>query len=139
MAENDRRRLLRRGLEACVLGDVEALPELFTTDVSGWSPNMLVTSLDGLSEVVASRDAALSDVSVQVDALDVVGNKGYVEYRLGAVFSGPFVVDGETVVEPNGQRIEIGAAIVAEFTADKISAFRNYFDDAALLEQLLIA
>jgi predicted ester cyclase len=58
---------------------------------------------------------------------------------LGAVFSGPFVVDGETVVEPNGQRIEIGAAIVAEFTADKISAFRNYFDDAALLEQLLIA
>lgn len=139
MAENDRRRVLRRGLEACVLGEAGALPELFTADVSGWSPNMLVTSLDGLTEVVASRDAALSDVSVEVDALDVVGNKGYAEYRLGAVFSGPLMVDGETVVEPHGQRIEIGAAIVAEFTDGKISAFRNYFDDAALLEQLLIA
>lgn len=54
MAENDRRRVLRRGLEACVLGEAGALPELFTADVSGWSPNMLVTSLDGLTEVVAS-------------------------------------------------------------------------------------
>ena len=139
MAENNRRRVLRRALEACVLGEVEALPELFTADVSGWSPNMLVTSLDELTEVVASREAALSDVTVHVDALDIIGNKGYMEYRLGAVFSGPFVIDDDTVVEPNGQKIGIGAAIVAEFTANKISAFRNYFDDAALLEQILIA
>jgi ketosteroid isomerase-like protein len=139
MAENDRRRVLRRALEACVLGDVEALPELFTADVSGWSPNMLVTSLDGLTDVVAFRDEALSDVSVQVNALDVVGNKGYAEYRLAAVFSGPFVIGPDTVVEPNGKKLELGGAIVAEFTDDKISAFRNYFDDAALLEQMLIA
>ena len=131
--------MLRRALEACFLGELDALPELFTADVSGWSPNMLVTSLDGLTEVVASRDAALSDVSVQIDALDVVGNKGYAEYRLGAVFSGPFVINDDTVVEPNGQKIELGAVIVAEFTDNKISAFRNYFDDAALLEQMLIA
>ena len=139
MAENNRRRVLRRALEACVLGEVEALPELFTADVSGWSPNMLVTSLNELTEAVASQEAALSDVTVHVDALDIVGNKGYMEYRLGSVFSGPFVIDDDTVVEPNGQKIGIGAVIVAEFTANKISAFRNYFDDAALLEQLLIA
>ena len=100
---------------------------------------MLVTSLDELTEVVASREAALSDVTVNVDALDVVGNKGYIEYRLSAVFSGPFVIDDDTVIEPNGQEIGIGAAMVAEFKANKISAFRNYFDDAALLEQILIA
>jgi len=28
---------------------------------------------------------------------------------------------------------------VAEFTDGKISAFRNYFDEAALLEQMLVA
>jgi ketosteroid isomerase-like protein len=139
MAENNQRSVLRRALEACVLGEVEALPELFTADVSGWSPNMLVTSLDELTEVVASREAALSEVTVNIDALDVVGNKGYMEYRLSAVFSGPFVVDDDTVVEPHGQEVGIGAALVAEFKANKISAFRNYFDDAALLEQLLIA
>jgi hypothetical protein len=115
------------------------LPELFTSDVSGWSPNLLVTSLDQLTEVVASREAALSDVTVNVDALDVVGNKGYIEYRLSAVFSGPFVIDDNTVIEPHGQEVGIGAAMVAEFKANKMAAFRNYFDDAALLEQLLIA
>ena len=75
MAENNRRRVLRRALEACVLGEVEALPELFTADVSGWSPNMLVTSLDELTEVVASREAALSDVTVHVDAFDSSGTR----------------------------------------------------------------
>ena len=87
MAENDRRRVLRRALEACTLGETEALPELFTADVSGWSPNMLVKSLDELTEAVASQEAALSDVTVHVDVLDIVGNKGYMEYRLRACAS----------------------------------------------------
>ena len=31
------------------------------------------------------------------------------------------------------------AALVAEFKGDRISAFRNYFDDASLMEQMLAA
>jgi hypothetical protein len=137
MAENGRSQVLRSALEACIVGDVDALPELFTADVSGWGPHMLVSSLDELSETVASREDALSDVGIQIDSLDVFGNKGFVEYRLNAVFSGPFVLDKETVIEPTGGKILLGAALVAEFTGDKISAFRNYFDDASLLEQMV--
>ena len=74
-----------------------------------------------------------------MDSLDIFGNKGFVEYRVTAVFSGPFVIDADTVVEPNGNEILLGAALVAEFTGDKISALRNYFDDASLLEQMLVA
>lgn len=139
MAENDRRRVLRRALEALVSGEVGVLPELFTGDVSGWSPNMLVGSLEELAEVVADRENAFSDVAIEVNALDLLGNKGFVEYRLSAVFSGPLVVDGDTVIEPTGREILIGAAMVAEFTGGKISAFRNYFDEVALLEQMLVA
>ncbi len=139
MAQNDRAAVLERALEACVLGKVDALPELFTPDVSAWSPNLLVSSLDELTETVGQREDALSDVNIDVGALDIVGNKGYMEYRLSATFSGPLVVDDDTVIEPHGQEIVVGAALVAEFTGDKISAFRNYFDDAALLEQLLLA
>jgi SnoaL-like domain len=138
MAENGRGQVLRRALEACVTGDVDALPELFTADVSGWGPNMLVHSLDELKATVESRERALSDVAVDIDALDVFGNKGFVEYRLNAVFSGPFELDSETVVDPTGDKILLGAALVAEFSGDKISAFRNYFDDAALLEQMVV-
>jgi hypothetical protein len=75
---------------------------------------------------------------VQIDALDVIGNKGYAEYRVNAVFSGPFEIDDDTVIEPNGRELLVGAAIVAEFSGDTISAFRNYFDNAALLEQMLV-
>ena len=139
MARSGRAGVLERALEACLNGEVDALPELFTDDVSGWSPNMLITSRDELAEGVAERDESLSNVSVQIDALDVVGNKGYAEYRVSAVFSGPFVIDDETVIEPNGRELLIGAAFVAEFDGDAISAFRNYFDNAALLEQMLVS
>jgi hypothetical protein len=139
MDGNDRRALLNRAVEACVLGDVDALPDAFTADVNGWSPNMHVSSLDELTEVVGHREDSLSDVAIEVNGLDVVGNKGFMEYRLSAVFSGPYQVDENTTIEPNGRNLLIGAALVAEFEGDKISAFRNYFDDASLLEQMLVA
>ena len=138
MAQETRRDVLERALEACIVGDVNALPDLFTSDASVWSPNMLASSLDELSEAVADRDGSLSDVSVQIDALDVVGNKGFVEYRVSAVFSGPFALDDERVIEPTGAAILIGAALVADFDGDKIAALRNYFDDATLMEQMLL-
>jgi len=137
MARDGRAGVMERALEACFNGEVDALPGLFTENVSGWSPNMLVTSIGELAEVVEERDASLSDAALQIDALDVVGNKGYAEYRLTAKFSGPFEIDDETVIEPTGKELLIGAAIVAEFSGDKISAFRNYFDNAALLEQMV--
>ncbi len=139
MAENKRAEVLRRGLEACIVGDVAALPELFTEDVSGWSPNLLVGSLAELGEAVADREDSLSDVALQVDAVDISGNKGFMEYRVSAVFSGPFVISDEVVIEPNGRELLLGAAMVAEFSGDKISVFRNYFDDATLMEQMLTA
>lgn len=139
MAEKDRRQTLKRALEACIRGEVDALPELFTEDVNGWSPNLVVASLGELAEAVADREDALSNVDIKVDAVDVVGNKGFAEYRVTAVFSGPFVIQRDVVIEPNGHDILLGAAMVAEFSGDRISAFRNYFDDATLLEQMLAA
>jgi hypothetical protein len=138
MARTGRAGVLERAIEACLTGEVDALPELFTDDVSGWSPNMLVTSRDELAEVVAEREASLSNVSVNIDALDSVGNKGYAEFRVNAVFSGPFVIDEETVIEPNGRELLLGGAFVAEFSGDTISSFRAYFDNMAFLEQLLV-
>ena len=54
-----------------------------------------------------------------------------------ATFTGPFTVDTETVIEPNGQQLTLGAAVVGDFEGDKIKALRGYFDDASLLEQMV--
>lgn len=138
MARTGRAGVMERALEACLKGDVAALPQLFTDDVSGWSPNLHVSSLDELEEAIAERDETLSNVSVKIDTIDVVGNKGYAEYRVNAVFSGPFVIDEDTVIEANGRELLVGAAFAADFEGDTISAFRNYFDNAALLEQMIV-
>jgi hypothetical protein len=41
------------------------------------------------------------------------------------VFSGPFEINEDVGVEPNGRELLLGAAMVAEFTGNKISAFRD--------------
>ena len=137
MAQNGRADVVERALAACVGGDAAALPDLFTNDVSGWSPNLLVGSLAELSEAVAARDESLSDVSILVHGVDVVGNRAYAEYMVSAVFSGPFQISDDLVIEPNGRELVLGGAIAADFAGDKIAAFRNYFDDATLLVQML--
>jgi len=137
MADNERGAVIRDAVGACLRGDVAALPGLFTANVSGWSPNLLVSSLDELSEAVGEREGALSDVELDVSTLDLFGSKALMEYRVSAVFSAPFVVDEETTIPPNGRKLEVGCALVAELENGKIAAFRNYFDDASLMEQML--
>ena len=54
------------------------------------------------------------------------------------MFTGPFVLHEDTVIEPTGAKILFGAALVAEFSGDKISAFRNYFEDSPILADLAL-
>ena len=142
MTGTSRGAIMRRAIEACIQPDDDAiakLGELFHDDVTVWSPNMLAVGLADLTENLAFREMAFSDVDIQIDALDVFANKAFAEFRVAATFSGPFVIGKETVIEPNGQRLLLGAAAVAEFEGGKIKALRAYFDDATLLEQMVAA
>jgi len=134
--------ILRRAIETCIQPDdgaITKLGELFHDDVTVWSPNLLAIGLADLAENLAFRELAFSDVDVQIDALHVFANKGFAEFRVAATFSGPFVIGKETAIEPNGQKILLGAAAIADFEGGKIKALRAYFDDATLLEQMLPA
>ena len=134
--------ILRRAIETCIQPDDEAiaqLGELFCDDVTVWSPNLLAVGLADLTENLAFREQAFSDVDIQIDALDVFAKKGFAEFRVAATFSGPFVIGKEVAIEPNGQRLLLGAAAIADFSGGKIKALRAYFDDATLLEQMLAA
>ena len=142
MTGTNRGTILRRAIETCIEPDDDAiakLGELFSDDVTVWSPNLLAVGLTDLAENLAFRENAFSDVDIQIDALDVFANKGFAEFRVTATFSGPFVIGKETVIEPNGQKILLGAAVIADFEGGKIKALRAYFDDATLLEQMLAA
>ena len=142
MTGTSRGATLRRAIEACIQPDDDAiakLGELFHDDVTVWSPNMLAVGLADLTENLAFREMAFSDVDIQIDALHVFAGKGFAEFRVTATFSGPFVIDKEVVIEPNGQKLLLGAAAIADFEGGKIKALRAYFDDATLLEQMVAA
>ena len=58
---------------------------------------------------------------------------------LSAVFSGPFVISKDLVIEPNGREIRSARPRRPTSPGDKISAFRNYLDDTTLMEQTFAA
>ena len=140
MAEHPRGAVLRRAIETCISPDddtIAKLGELFTDNATVWSPNVLAVGLADLSEILAFREGAFSDVDIKFDSLDIFGSRGLAEFRVVATFSGPFVIDETAVIEPNGKQLVLGMAAVADFDGDKINALRAYFDDASLLEQML--
>ncbi len=142
MAEHPRGAILRRAIETFISPDNEGiarLSEMFTEDVTVWTPNMLAVGIADLSENLSFREAAFSKVDLQIDTLDIFGSRGLAEFRVAADFTGPFVIEEATVIEPNGRRLLLGAAAVADFSGNKIKAVRAYFDDASLLEQMLEA
>ena len=142
MTGTSRGAIMRRAIEACIQPDDDAiakLGELFHDDVTVWSPNMLAVGLADLTENLAFREMAFSDVDIQIDALHVFADKGFAEFRVTATFSGPFVIEKETVIEPNGHKLLLGAAAIADYEGGKIKAMRAYFDDATLLEQMVAA
>jgi len=140
MSENSRGGMLVRAIETCIKPDDAALAglgTLFTDDVTAWSPNLLAVGLDDLARNLASREATFSDVGIDVTSVGIIGNKGFAEFQVVATFSGPFVINDTVALEPNGRQLLLGAAVIADFTGDKISSIRAYFDDATLLEQML--
>ena len=142
MTGTSRGAIMRRAIEACIQPDDDAiakLGELFHDDVTVWSPNLLAVGLADLAENLAFREMAFSDVDIQIDALHVFADKGFAEFRVTATFSGPFVIEKETVIEPNGHKLLLGAAAIADYEGGKIKAMRAYFDDATLLEQMVAA
>ncbi len=130
-----RRSVLVRALEVAAGLEVADLGELFTDDVKGWSPNLAVSSREELETEYADRDDALSDVVIAFFGINVMGAKATVEWVIEANHTGPLLVDDVTI-EPTGRRVVLAGATFAEFDGKRIAAFRNYFDDAALFEQL---
>ena len=139
MADNDARASqLVRALEDSVFGDASSLEELFTRDVTGRSPVLSCSSLEEFAVELEEQEDAFTEVEIEVHPLDVAGDRACVEWVASAVHSGPLPLDeDETVVlEGSGRRVFLRGVSVAEFDGDKISAFRHYWDDVALFDEL---
>ena len=120
-------------LEAVVLGDASRFGDLFTDDVVFSSPHLMVESLAAVERDLGSPEDSLTDVGIVVVSLDAIGEKVIAEWRLEATFTRPVLFDDRLLIEPTGGCVHLPGASVAEFRAQRIRAFRHYFDDSELL------
>jgi predicted ester cyclase len=137
MTDDDRLEVFVHALETIIGAADEEPATLFTDDVIGWSPALHVSSLAELSDALADREQALSNVRVSVRSLQLSGAKATAEWRVDADHTGTLVLDEELTVPATGRHVHLGGATFAEFENGKIRAFRSYFDEMGLLEQLM--
>jgi hypothetical protein len=133
----ERAATLIRALEAGIAGDSSVVSELFTDDVCGRTPIFSVSSAAGLAVELEDRADAFSDVEIDVAPLDVAGDRAAVEWVVTLTHSRPLELD-DVVVEPTGRRACLHGVAVAEFAGDRIRSFRQYWDEAELIEQLRV-
>ena len=120
------------------IGAASVDPEtLFTDDVVGWSPYVTVSGLKAVAALAALREEAFSDVVITFRGLDEVGNKAFAEWLVEADHTGPLVLSDDTALEATGRHVQLAGATVADFREGKIRSFRTYFDDLALIEQII--
>jgi hypothetical protein len=131
-----RRIVMMHAIEMAIGVRTEGAHRLFTKNVSAWSPNLIASSLQELIAAFDDRNAALGNLTVAITGLDVVDNKAFAEWIMGADHVGTLVLD-DLRIEATGRRLQVGGATIAEFEGHKIRAWRSYFDPVALLEQIL--
>jgi len=76
---------------------------------------------------------------VAVTHADVAAPRVHLEWRLTARFSHPCFVDDDLLVEPTGRLVETAGVMIATIDDGMITAAHCYYDDLALLEQLVSA
>jgi ketosteroid isomerase-like protein len=139
MATNaERAATLVRALEASITGDSSHVAEIYVDDVKGWAPAMSVSNAAELAVELEDRDGAFSDIDLDVSPFDVSGERACVEWVVSLTHTGPLEIDDDTVIDPTGLRVTLHGVTVAEFAGDKIAAFRQYWDEVELLEQLAL-
>lgn len=136
MTSNDHRAgVLLRALRTGVVPGAD-MRDLFTDDLTVWTPTFSVRSLAELTAEPSALEVAFSDIDLDVRPLDVGGEYACAEWVLAATHSGPLPLGEGRTAQPTGKRVTLVGATVAEFDGALICSLRHYWDELALIEQL---
>lgn len=135
----DREQLVRRMLEAFLRDPSDSeVDGLFTEDFQGRSPNLEVRSRDELKAALEGREEGITEPRFEMEIFDVPGGPTVAEWRVTAIHSGPVDLGDGVVIPGSGNRIDLRGVSVVEVRNGRVRAARHYFDQALLLEQLMI-
>jgi len=113
---------LVRALRARVDGDADTAADLYTEDVTAWTPRFATTSRKELLAEFEDHDGPYTDVVLDVRPLEVGGDYACAEWTVAMTYA--------------GKRVTGNGITVAEFRGEQICSLRQYWDELGVLEQL---
>lgn len=136
---DDRMRLvLEAAMEVAVVGGADELERLLTEDAVSVSPTQAFVSRAQAVEARADHTSTLVVVDFDVTRLVWTDCLVVAEWCLLSTQGAPLLVGDDVLVEGTDRPITLSGVTVAERRGDRFSAVRTYFDEADLIEQVLL-
>ncbi|MCJ7438390.1 MAG: ester cyclase [Acidimicrobiia bacterium] len=133
----ERAAILIQSIRASIERDSGVVKDLYTDDVSGWTPLFGISSVAELAVEYEDRGQAFSNTQIAVEPLDAAGDRVCVEWSATLTHSGRLVIcTDDPMIEPTGAQLTLHGVTIAEFDGARISMFRQYYDERELLNQL---
>lgn len=119
-----------------------SLTDWMDPDIAVWSPTVTADGRDATLGAFVRGDAdgdTLAEIDVEFANVDIAGCHVYVEWSLSGRFTNPCFVDEDLLIEPTGRLVELSGVLVTTIANGRAVDVHCYYDDMALLEQLLLA
>ena len=132
------------GVERAVQGALQLMAtgvesDVFTDDVTGWTPLGEVHGRDQLRDQVTDWRDGMTDIDLVVDGIAVDGATAMARWRLSARHTGVVLVNEDLLYEPSGQEVTVAVTSEFGFRDERICWFRHDYDLDDLLRQLRAA
>lgn len=125
-------------VEVAVVGDPSGLADVLTPDAVGWSPTLQFSSRAEAETALRGCHTCLHILRFHVDHLWSSTFNLFAEWSAEMTSTGPLLVGDDVLIDADERRVFIVGASAISLLGDRISAIHTYFDDAAVIEQLLL-
>ncbi len=117
-------------------GDFSGARNFYTDDVKGWSPTYEFEGIDAWIAALTSQNGPFSDIATTMTLVAETGDVVVGEWSWAGTHTGTINASGFEL-SATGKRISMKGMSAFEFTDGKISAFRQYWDNAAVGAQFM--
>jgi hypothetical protein len=129
---------LEQFIRAVVVGEPAELHLILAVDAVGWSPSGSFSRRD---DAVILSQQAMSSLAVDDFRIGVLcWCEPFVmgEWRLEACQADPLLIRDDVLLEPTDRPILLHGATFAHIRDNRVAVTHTYFDDAALIEQVIM-
>jgi hypothetical protein len=125
-------------IEIAVVGDPDRLCTVLTHDARGWSPGLTFSSRDEAVAALRERESVFEVVDFRLNRLLWSDTNAVAEWEVEVDVAAPLLVGDDVLVDAPDHHVMLSGASIVDLRGERISTIHTYFDDAALIEQVVL-